>query len=111
VSDIKITNGLWFLKDPRGATLHFLFSAPGQKVADAFGIGMSHSSLKDCRKALDSDSVFWRNKDKSLTVEGTRDEITLSFALLGPPYGRRIITLSGPTLTAFRSAIELLGGN
>lgn len=110
MSKIRITDAMWFLTDRRGGMLHFHFSAPGEKVMDAFEVGMSHTSLKDCRKALDSDRVFWTNKDKSLAVKGTRDETTLSFALQGPPFGHRNITISGPALVAFRSTLESLGG-
>lgn len=110
MSEIKITDELWFLPDPRGALLHFHFIPTGGTEGDVFAVGMSHRTLKDCRRALDSDQVHWRNNDQSLTIEGTREEVTLSFALQGPPFGVRIITLSGPTLTAFRSALESLGG-
>ena len=84
-------------------------SPTGQGVTDAFTVGMSHESLKACRRALDSDAVSWQNNDKSLKVEGTQNEVTLTFALQGPPYGNQIVTLSGPNLSEFRSALNSLG--
>jgi hypothetical protein len=106
--EIRITDSLLFSKDPHGATL--LFFAPGQIVLDYWVVVMNYRTLKACRKALDADQVLWRNNDRGLTIEGTRGEITLTFALQSPPFGSRIITLSGSALAAFRVALESLGG-
>lgn len=103
-----INDSLWFVKDPRGAVLHFHFSEGG--TVDAFSVGMNRKSLTACYKALKLDTVYWRNADVSLTVEGKRNMVTLTFALQGPPYGTKTITLQGSSLEAFRSTLASLIG-
>ena len=111
--EFQITNTLFFLEEPEGATLSFLDTegdSLGDDVAVAYGVGMSWPSLNACREAIQADQVSWSMVDRSLTITGTRDELVLDFASPDPPYPKGRLILTGAELAAFRAALEALTG-
>lgn len=85
--------------DPQGMTITCLH-ANEAGVMDVFNVSLFFSSAKAMLESLKRGEP-WESADKSLAVSGGGDKVTLTFALMGPPFGEVAVTLDGEDSVRF----------
>ncbi len=105
MSNYKITDVLELKPFEDGALLQFMSQGDGG-LDDFFSVGMSPATLGECRRALDSFPITWKNRDKSLTITGNGGETTFTFTMLHHPHEDRVTTINGVELAAFKAALD-----
>ena len=107
VRTVAIGKQLCLESTPLGVTLNYYEPAK----ALHFRVGMSHQSLIECDKALmRGDKVFWTLADKSLSISGDDEELTLVFSSLTAPLIQSSLALNDRELRAFQYAMEHFSG-
>jgi hypothetical protein len=106
MNSITIGPRLWFEETILGATLNFRSS--DEPNAILFRVGLSHQSLLDCDGALGRPACRWIIHDKSLSVQGDWEELTLRFCSIEGAFIQAHISLFGEELQAFRYAVNAL---
>ena len=101
---ISIADRLWFEETALGATLNYRSSE--EKDAVLFRVGISFSSLLECKNQLSQPACLWTIRDGSLSVYGDSEELTLTFCSVEGAFIQAGVSLYGEELKIFKCLVD-----